>query len=152
MSLTRADLGRVVYDALSLIYGRYTTVRPTGVQAPLTEVVDAGKRYEGAVKALQELSGVRVGEQPTVPAESTQTKVSAINLLVGDIKRFVTPLMKGKDYDILIPSKPAKMRNIVNYKHYDIIATVQTTGKVYMFATNDQGQYILSEKAYWEPL
>lgn len=146
MSLTRADLGQKVYEALSLLFTRYSV---PARQVPLAELVDSRQRHDEAVLALQELSGLRIGTPPSGASDDPQRVVSGLSVLTGDIKRFVTPLMKGRDYTIRIPSKPVKARNSVSYKHYDILAFVDSANKVLYFAMNDQGQYILSDSAYW---
>jgi hypothetical protein len=146
VTVTRADLGQKVYEVMSLIFTRFTA--PTA-KAPLDQVVDSQKRYDEAVLALQELSGFRAGTPPSISSEDSSRRISALNMLTKDIKGMLTPLMKGKPYVIGIRSEPVKMRNSVTYKEYDILATVTAENKTFMFAINDQGQYILSDKMYW---
>ncbi len=149
MTMTRGDLGQKVYETLSLIFTRYGV---PARQAPLAEMLDSQNRYEEAVTALQELSGANVGVTPFAPSEDSQRRISGIYVLIDDIRRVVTPLMKGKEYEIRIPSKPTKMRNSVSYKHFDVLAFVDSGSKTMVFAINDRNQYIFSDKMYWTAL
>lgn len=149
MTITRADLGQKVYETLSLLFTRYSA---PARQAPLADMLDGQQRYGDAVVALQELAGTRVGLAPTVSSEDSQRRVSSLNVLTQDVKRLITSLMKGKDYEIRIPSKSPKMRNNVDYKHYDVLAFVTSESKTIVFALTDRGQYIFSDAMYWTAL
>lgn len=149
MTMTRADLGQKVYETLSLLFTRYSV---PARQVPLADMVDGQQRYDEAVVALQELAGNRLGTAPTVSSEDSQRRISSLNVLTQDIKRLITPLMKGKDFEIRIPSKTPKMRNNVDYKHYDVLAFVTSDSKTLIFTLSDRGQYILSDSMYWTAL
>lgn len=149
VTITRADLGQKVYEALSLIFTRSTA---PARKTPIAELADNQTRYDAAVVALQELSGYNIGVQPSATSEDSQRRISGLNVLSNDMRQMLTPLMKGADFEIRMPSRPPKMRNSVNYRHYDVLAFVISGNKTMIFAVNDQCQYILSDKMYWVAL